>query len=249
MVLGILFDSTLCIGCFSCSVACKETHNLSGEANPADLDAETFTVVKEKDGVFCRNFCRHCLNPACVSACPVGALKKKPEGPVVYDGNKCIGCRYCILACPYSIPRYEWSKRSPRVRKCDFCYKRLGEGKEPACAEVCPTGATRFGNRAELLKEARVRINSSSRYFRHIFGEFEVGGSSVLMIADRDISEFGLKIPRTNTALPELTRVVLNKVPAVAIGSGLILSGLWWLTWRKKQVAMRESCERDKEDR
>jgi len=245
---GILFDSTLCIGCQACSIGCKKAHNLAGEANPPDLDGETFTIVKELKGVFCRDFCRHCLKPACVSACPVGALHRLPDGPVVYDGDKCIGCRYCLLACPYNIPRYQWNKASPLVRKCDFCIDLLKQGRQTACAEVCPTGATRFGKREELLPEARERLkNNPTGYYQRIFGESEAGGCSVLLIAGQELADFGLKVPRIITPLPDLTWRHLKEVPAVAVGAGLILTGIWWLSRRKKEVAKAEACQSNNE--
>ena len=246
---GILFDSTLCIGCKACSIACKQSHNLPGEPNPDELDAETFTIVKEKDGIFCRNFCRHCLEPACASACPVGALHKTSHGPVLYDSAKCIGCRYCIVACPYNIPRYQWSKQSPLVRKCDFCNELLAQGKEPACANVCPTGATKFGIREDLLAEARERLKSKpDAYFQHIFGEKEVGGSSVLIISAQHISEFGIPVPKITSPLPDLTASYLNKVPAIVAGGGLFLAGIWWLTRRKNQVKKDERQSEQKKN-
>ena len=149
---GILFDSRKCIGCEACCEACKTEHHLSGEFNPADLGADTFTVVKKYDDIFVRKLCRHCVSPACASSCPVGALHKLPDGPVVYDASKCIGCRYCFVACPYGIPRYQWNSTRPQVRKCDFCADRLKKGQPTACAEVCPRHATIFGEREELLE-------------------------------------------------------------------------------------------------
>lgn len=241
MSVGILFDSTLCIGCLSCSVACKETHHLSGEPNPRELNSETFSIVKERDGSFCRHFCRHCLKPACVSACPVGALRKLKNGAVVYNGKRCIGCRYCLLACPYYIPRYQWSQRNPLVRKCDFCIKLLEEDKPPACAQVCPTEATKFGERGQLLEEARKKIQANREsYYPHIFGEREAGGSSVLMLASKPLSEFGILVPKITTPLPELTASALNKTPVIILGGSLILGGIWFLTRRKNQVARAE---------
>jgi formate dehydrogenase iron-sulfur subunit len=251
--IGILFDSTLCIGCEACCAACKETHNLSGEPNPLTLGAETYTIVSEADGVFFREFCRHCLAPACASSCLVGALRKSPEGPVIYDEAKCIGCRYCLVACPYGIPRYQWEKTSPLVRKCDFCIHLLARGDQPACAEVCPTGATLFGKRDELLRKAHGRIKAHpDRYYPRVFGEKEAGGSSVLFIADRNIAEFGLKVFTLPRPLPDLTWRSLNKVPAVALTTGALLGAVWWITRRRKEVseaeAPREKKEKDEDE-
>lgn len=242
MTKAILFDATICIGCGACSSACKETHNLQGETNPASLGPDTYTIVKKMDGLFVRNFCRHCLKPSCASACPVSALHKTPVGAVIYDKNKCIGCRYCFVACPYGIPRYEWSKNRPLVKKCNFCFERIEKGAEPACAEICPTGATKFGEREEMLKEARARINSSRSYFNHIFGERELGGSSLLFIADRDLRKLGLKFPRSEEPFAELTKPVMHAVPFVAFGVGAFLTLMWGLFKRKERL----SAEREK---
>jgi len=241
MVKAILFDSRKCIGCGACSEGCKQEHHLSGEANPEDLGAETFTVVHELQGIFVRKFCRHCLSPACASSCPVGALRKLPDGPVVYDGRRCIGCRYCFVACPYSIPRYQWSSNHPLVRKCDFCAERLSRGEPTACAEVCPTGATLFGEREDLLVEARRRISSRpEHYFPHIFGEKDGGGSSVLMIAGQDLSRMGIRMPLTDRPLPALTAPAMVSVAPVGVLTAGILTGLWWSFKRREKVAAEE---------
>jgi len=239
---AILFDSVLCIGCGACSAGCKETHNLPGEINPPELDGETFTIVKQFDEIFVREFCRHCLNPACASACPVGALKKTQEGPVLYDPNKCIGCRYCFIACPYHIPRYQWNLTHPLVRKCDFCIHLLEKKEEPACAQICPTGATSFGEREELLKIAQSRLREKpEHYFPRIFGEEEVGGSSVLFIANRDLTKLDLSIPKITEPLPKLSEPAMKSVPPTAIGLGAIFTGLWWLFKRRKKVSEEQS--------
>ncbi len=244
---GILFDSVVCIGCGMCSEACKATHNLPGEKNPPELGPDTYTVVREHGGVYYRELCRHCINPACVSACPVGALKKTEQGPVVYDEKKCIGCRYCLLACPYSIPRYQWEKTSPLVRKCNMCAHRLAKGQGTACAEVCATGATSFGGRDELLMKAHSLIRKDPGfYYARVFGESEAGGSCVLFIADRPIAEFGLKVPAVEKPLPDLTWTSLRKVPALAVGTGVFLGGVWLISRRRRQVAKAE-CAIDKE--
>jgi formate dehydrogenase iron-sulfur subunit len=242
---GILFDSTLCIGCGACSAGCKESHHLPGDPNPEELGADTFTIVKSMDDIFVRNFCRHCLQPGCSSACPVGALKKTEAGPVVYSPSKCIGCRYCFVACPYGIPRYEWASARPLVRKCDLCADRLAQGKPSACAEICPTGATKFGERDALLGEAKSRISGTPQgYFPHVFGEFEVAGSSVLFIAMKDLSKL-LRIPKSTRAMPTLTRPALVSVPYTGIAAGAILIGSWLIFKRRQDVAKAE-CGPDK---
>ena len=242
---GILYDSNSCIGCGACSAACKESHHLPGEPNPSELGADTYTIIKTMDGIFTREFCRHCLYPSCASACPVGALTKTEDGPVVYDRGKCIGCRYCFVACPYGIPRYQWASNKPLVRKCDLCANLLKEGKQTACAQICPTQATKFGERGELLKDAKARLSADpQKYFPHVFGEFEAGGSSVLFIASKDLSKI-LPIPKTTRPMPGLTRLALISVPYVGIAASAILTGSW-LVFKRKQDVARAECGPDK---
>ncbi len=158
---GILLDTTRCIGCGACALACKERNRLPRTTDDVLTDTlsdKTFSVVNRQGPRFVRKMCMHCNVPTCASACPVGAFQKTATGPVVYDENKCMGCRYCMLACPFNIPKYEWGKTLPRVRKCDMCADRLALGLATACAAACPTGATKFGTRAELLAEARARM-------------------------------------------------------------------------------------------
>src|SRR5256885_3014535 len=131
---AILVDITKCIGCRSCEQACKQVHGLPAKSE-AKLSDTALTVIEEHEGKFVRRMCMSCQDPACASACLVGALKKTALGPVTYDGSKCIGCRYCIVACPFSVPRYERSKLVPFVKKCDMCYERQGRGQAPACVE------------------------------------------------------------------------------------------------------------------
>jgi Fe-S-cluster-containing dehydrogenase component len=139
---GILLDTTRCIGCGACSLACKERNKLprtSPDPLSDTLSDKTFSVVNRRGSRYVRKMCMHCDVPTCASACPVGAFQKTAAGPVVYDQDKCMGCRYCMLACPFNVPRYEWSKALPRVRKCDMCADRLAQGLSTACASVCPT--------------------------------------------------------------------------------------------------------------
>ncbi len=155
---GILYDATLCIGCKQCEQACATENGLPYDDTIAAQDvtsAHKYTTVLTKDDKFMRKLCMNCDDPACASVCPVGALQKTALGPVTYDKHKCMGCRYCMAACPFSVPKYEWNKAVPGVRKCIMCASRVADGKPTACAEICPTGATKFGDRDELLKEAR----------------------------------------------------------------------------------------------
>jgi Fe-S-cluster-containing dehydrogenase component len=153
MALGILTDITRCVGCRACVYACKEINDLPRD-EARHLNSETWTCVEERAGLNVRRQCMHCLDPACVSVCPVGALRKTSEGPVVYDEDACMGCRYCMLACPYRVPKYEWQSALPRMHKCIMCFhQRVEQGKQPACTEACPAQATMFGERNDLIRE------------------------------------------------------------------------------------------------
>mgnify|MGYP001286486624 FL=1 len=170
MSVGLLVDTTRCVGCQACSAACKEQNHLPPHIE-SETTAYTWTTVESHAGVHVRRLCFHCLTPTCASVCPVGALAKTPNGPVVYDATKCIGCRYCIMACPFGVPKYQWDTAVPVVGKCILCSKRVEAGLPTACASVCPTGATLFGERDALLSEARSRIEQSPvLYVNHVYG-------------------------------------------------------------------------------
>ena len=201
-----------------------------------------------------RQQCRHCLEPACLSACLVGALQKTPEGPVIYDSDKCMGCRYCMLACPYGIPRYDWEEPVPYIRKCDMCYERLREGGQPACVEACPEKATIFGKRDELIQVARDRIrgNPNKKYKDKVFGEFEVDGTSVIYISDISLDflamkrESGDEPELGDESLPALTLAALSKVPPLIVGMGTLMTGIWWIIGRRVKLAKEQqtsNCE------
>lgn len=178
----------------------------------------------------------HCLDPACAAVCPVGALHKTAEGPVVYDQTRCIGCRYCMIACPFSIPKYEWDHPLPRVRKCIFCFEqRLNEGREPACTAACPTGAIRFGDREELIDEARHRlVDHPDRYVDHLYGIDEAGGTSVLYLSNVPFEALGFPTDLRGEPYPRLTWEILSKIPNVVGIAGVLLFGVWWITSRRQ---------------
>ena len=187
---AILVDITKCIGCRSCEQACKQIHGFPMDTE-AKLSPTALTVMEQHGDRFVRRMCMHCEDPACASACLVGALKKTPFGPVTYDAAKCIGCRYCLVACPFSVPRYEWSKLVPLVKKCDMCAARQANGQPPACVEACPVQASIVGDRDEILEEAQRRILGDSKYVKHIYGSDEAGGTSVFFISDVPFEKLG----------------------------------------------------------
>jgi formate dehydrogenase iron-sulfur subunit len=244
MSAAILTDITKCIGCQKCVTACKTANELGTDEpriwHKSDgLSSENWTSILDKpNGRYVRKQCRHCLEPACVSACPVGALHKTHEGAVVYDGDKCLGCRYCMMVCPYGIPRYQWDEPIPFVRKCILCYDRIRDGQQPACTEACPEQATVFGERDTLLAEAHRRIRENpGRYIDHVWGEREVGGTSVLYVSDINLDFLGYQSQRGTTPLPSTTELAMKSVPFAFVGMGCAMYGLHWIIRRRMKLA------------
>jgi len=245
MGLGILYDSTLCVGCRECEKACAARWKLPYNDKigaEEQISAHKLTAVQSRGDHFSRRLCMHCDEPTCVSVCLVGAFQKTALGPVIYNQDKCIGCRYCMLACPFKVPVYEWSSRLPRVRKCDMCFDRLRAGKPTACAEACPTGATACGERNQLIAEAKKRIaEKPDQYFPRIYGVEEAGGTSTLFLSAVPFEQLGLPVNLPNAALPKLTWQVLSRTPDVASLAGVLLGGIYWITHRREAVAAAES--------
>jgi len=252
MPIAILHDATKCLGCGQCQTACAEWNNPSaanglivGSAREP-LAPDTWTRVRYTDVTYngaslrvnTKVQCMHCLEPACAAACPVGALHKTEAGPVVYDQSKCFGCRYCIVACPFGIPTYQWDSPVPWVRKCTLCADRLAEGKLPACVEACPTGALTFSNdRKDLLLQAGLRMaKDPDKYVHHIYGEKELGGTSWLYISPVPFEMLGF---RTLDGGPVTTNVerAVGAVPPVLLGMAAAMSGVYWLFKRKERLA------------
>ncbi len=250
---ALLYDATLCIGCKLCEQACAERNKLPYNdtvAAESRQSAHKFTVVMEREGKFMRRLCMNCDDPTCASVCPVAALKKTAAGPVTYDEGRCIGCRYCIMACPFGVPKYEWGTVLPRVRKCDMCADRVAAGRPTACAEACPTGATKLGERDELIAEAQKRLHESpAAYIPHIYGLSEVGGTSVLMLSSVPFELFGYRTDLAKQPLPVLTYRVLSRIPDLVTLGGVLLGGVWWITARRAavQAAEKEDSEQANE--
>ena len=185
----------------------------------------------------------HCNEPACVSVCPVSALIKTPEGPVVYDTKRCIGCRFCMIACPFGVPKYQWSKALPLVVKCTGCYSRLKAGLKPACAKACPS-AISYGSRTDMIQEAKRRLVSKpDRYFNKIYGLEEAGGTSILYLTEQPFDELGFKHV-TKRPLPSLTWAALRFVPGVFLTMGGSLAFISWLTHRKDRLRKEEEARK-----
>lgn len=260
---GLLFDSTLCIGCKACVAACKEANNMPPEFStseqlwdtPLDLSGKTLNVIKvykngtgekrnsEKDGfAFMKSSCLHCADPSCVSACPVSAMTKDPvTGIVSYNKDACIGCRYCVAACPFGVPRFEYDKAIPQISKCQLCKHRMKEGKYAACAEVCPTGATLFGKVKDLKVEAKRRLAlkadeetsfprgnlntgdqkphtaRAASYIQKVYGDKEVGGTQVIRLSAVPFEKLGLP------TLPERAPAANSETIQHSLYSGMAL--------------------------
>ncbi|MFB3855633.1 MAG: 4Fe-4S dicluster domain-containing protein [Vicinamibacterales bacterium] len=257
---AMLVDTTRCLGCRACEAACSEANGLPEPAMAGDpavfnktrpTDERTFTVVNAFDNPrqpgetrFVKRQCMHCVEPACASACLTKALEKTETGPVVYHKDRCLGCRYCMVACPFEVPKYEYAKANPYVMKCTFCAERQKAGKLPACAEVCPGGALQAGTREELLDVARLRIyQEPDRYVHHIYGEHEVGGTSWLYITDVPFEKLGFDTNLGQNPYSALTQTALSAVPLVITLWPPLLMGLYTFSKRCDEVAGAEDGE------
>ena len=257
---GVLVDLTRCIGCRGCQVACKSWNErsvkpteLEGEfTNPKQLNSECYTnieyIEQDKDAApvwsFIKHQCMHCKDPACLSACPVGAFRKSPEGAVLYNFGRCIGCRYCMVACPFSIPKYEWEKTSPWIRKCTFCADRIENGKVPACIKVCPTGTMFFGSLDDVAKEAEKRLKDNpGKYVNHIYGKDEAGGTQWMYLSAIPFDQLGFRTTIPNVKLPDLTWNMLGSIPAKV---GALVVGLSLIAAFRNRGASESSQGKEK---
>jgi Fe-S-cluster-containing dehydrogenase component len=249
---SLLYDGTRCIGCQTCVVACREASGLPYE-NPGDLhDAapgltgRTKTVIKlHREGqtyAYTKRQCLHCLDPACASACMLGAFAKRDHGIVTWDGTRCIGCRYCQIACPFNVPRFQWDRALPEIVKCDMCYERVQAGGQPACTEVCPRGAVVFGTREELLTEAHRRIDETpGRYNPKVYGESDAGGTQVLVMAPAGIHFSDLGLPDLgDDPAPHLAETVQHGIYQGFVAPVALYALLGVAVWRSQRAQGKE---------
>lgn len=240
---GVLVDTTRCIGCRSCERACSVAHDLpvpdiehdGALARVRDMSDHQWMVVNRfetsKGEVFVKKQCMHCWQPACGAACLTNAMYKTRTGPVIWRGDKCIGCRFCMVSCPFEVPKFEYNTWNPKIQKCSMCAERLELGQKPACVDACPTDALTFGNKRQLMEMARVRIyNHPDRYVHKIYGEYEVGGTGWLYLSPVPFEEIGFRTDLGTTPYPEYTRPFLYAVPLALFGLPALLLGLSQLT-------------------
>ena len=292
---GMLYDSTLCIGCKACVAACKAANNMPADIpqtfsgwneytwdSAEDLSGRTLNAIKiyrngtaeqkdrEVDGfAFVKRHCLHCVDPSCVSVCPVSAMIKDPvTGIVTYDPSACIGCRYCVYACPFGVPQYDFNNPFGKINKCQFCNHLQKQGKIPACCDVCPTGAALFGKVTELSQEIERRVSAAPgtpyafprgrlgddrppnpatipTYVKGVYGEHEVGGTNVLILSPVPFEKLGMKTGLGTDPLPDLTWAALSKIPKVVAFGGVGLSAIYWITHRREEVAAAERGRRE----
>jgi formate dehydrogenase iron-sulfur subunit len=249
---AMIQDNTRCIGCRACMVACKEWNDLAGDKapeffagegyqNPIDLDENNYTLITyreepvEQEWVFGRLLCQHCIEPACASVCPTKALTRNEEtGSVDFNEWRCIGCRYCMQACPFLIPKFDYQSFAPKIHKCTFCADRQEAGMDPACAQVCPTHAITYGDRDDMIAEAEHRIASMpGRYVPHIYGKDEVGGTAVLHLSAVPFEKIGYETGLPMEPMPDLTHKVLRFVPGIFFSLLATFGVLAWIVRRR----------------
>jgi formate dehydrogenase iron-sulfur subunit len=253
--MAMVYDATKCVGCKACQVACKRWNKLPPEStegqelyeSPLGLSATTWTLIKVRESTegktpawpFIKYQCMHCTQASCVSVCPTGAAAHHGEY-VLIDQTWCIGCGYCVEACPFDVPHLGEPKST--ARKCTFCIDRVTQGQWPACAEACPVGALSFGPRAELLAAAKERVQTlrnNGTPQAHLYGETELGGLGYMCILPEPASLYGL---------PDAPRFATMNVLGQWL-SGLVTAGviaavpLWLLFRRREELAAKKNPE------
>jgi len=247
-LMGVLVDLYRCTGCLKCEEACAESNGLPVPDitdktvfdQPRTTGESQWTVVNRFETangpVYVKSQCMHCNQPACAAACLVSALHKKDTGPVPWDGSKCMGCRYCMVSCPFEVPKFEYHSAVPKIQKCTFCHERLERGQVPACVEGCPVEALTFGRRRDLIEIARTRIYANpERYERGIYGEHTVGGTSWMYIGPVPFEQLGFRMDLGDSPYPELTQDFLYAVPFVLALWPALLYGMSRVTKAREE--------------
>jgi formate dehydrogenase iron-sulfur subunit len=224
---GVLVDTTLCVGCRSCEFACAKVHGFPEPdpspdvfKEPRQTSTKQWSVVNrfetDKGEMFVKKQCMHCNQPACAAACATKAMLKTEDGPVIWRADKCMGCRFCMLSCPFDVPKFEYDSWIPKIQKCNLCWDRLQEGEKPACVEACPVEAIKFGERRELIEMARARIaKNPDTYVQEIYGEHDAGGTGYLYLASVPFEQLGFRTDLGTIAYPEYTKDFLYAVPVI----------------------------------
>ena len=246
---AVLVDTTRCMGCRGCQVACKQWNQLKAVKteftgtyeNPPHLSGDTWTImrfVESNNGGpkwrFRKQQCMHCADASCVTVCPTGAALKRDNGIVIIDQTICAGCKYCIEACPYQTPK---ATETGMAIKCRFCYDRVENGLQPACVKACATGALKFGSREAMLAEAKSRAAKIPG--GRIYGESELAGLGWIYVLDRSAEEMGLPVDPKPATKGIIGKWLAGIVPGVAV-----LGGLAWLFKRRSAVAAQASTEK-----
>lgn len=234
---GILYDAAKCHGCGGCEIDCADAHGLPypedyPEAGKVRKTSEIQRCVvnskqTSKGEVFVRTQCMNCNDPACGTACLTQAMHKTKEGPVIWREDKCMGCRYCMVSCPFDMPKFEYGSNNPIIQKCTMCYELIQEGETPACAYNCPWDALKFGKRRDLLAEAHKRIAENPElYVNHIYGEKEAGGTGWLYLSPVPFEELGMKTNLQKSSYPALTKGFISSIAPVDILLPALLLGV-----------------------
>lgn len=256
---GMLYDTTRCVGCKACVTACKEANGDKADTRtpgmecydaPTDLNDRTRTIIKRFDDgertSFVKAQCMHCVDPTCVGACMIGALRKGDFGVVTWNSSLCVGCRYCAVACPFNVPKFEWESAAPEIVKCEMCAHRLAEGKEPACVEACPREAVIFGEYKELLRIAHRRLeHHPERYYPKVYGEHDLGGTQVLVLSHVPFEEIGLTNGSDEPA-PALQQTIqhgIYKGFIAPVALYAVLGGALFRHRRSNGAALREEAD------
>ena len=255
---GVLCDTTRCIGCRACEQACARAHDLpvpdvqsdDALAHERTTSDQAWTIVNryETDAgtVYVKKQCMHCWQPACTSACLTKAMFKTGAGPVIWRSDKCMGCRFCMISCPFDIPKFEFQSNNPKIAKCTMCWERVSRGRKPACVEACPADALMFGMKRDLMEVARTRVyNHPTHYVHSIYGEHEAGGAGWLYLAAAPFEQLGFRNDLGTLPYPQYTKNFLYSVPIVLFGLPALLLGMNRLTDPKNREEAEEPSDHE----